>query len=93
MKAAKEKPRRRADEAAPITYGVAMAILALRDGVASDGQQQMALKWIIAEACQKMEFPYFPDDRDTAFALGRRFVADQITGVFYMDIESLRKDT
>lgn len=92
MKAAKEKPRRSADAAAPITYGVAMALLALRDGVASDGQQKMALQWIIGEACQKMEFPYHDSDRDTVFALGRRFVADQITGVFYMDIESLRKD-
>lgn len=92
MRQAKEAPRRRADQAAPITYGVAMAILALRDGVASDGQQKMALQWIIGEACQRMHFPYHDNDRDTAFALGRRFVADQITGVFYMDIEGLRKE-
>ncbi len=83
-------PRPPADKAGQVTYKVAMAMMALRDGVASPDQQQMALKWILGEACAKLHFPYYPNDRDTAFALGRRFVADQITGLFSMDTNALR---
>lgn len=90
MRKAKELPRPPADKAASVTYRQAMAVVCLRDGVASPEQQQMALQWILGQACAKLHFPYYQTDRDTAFALGRRFVADQITGLFTMDIQALR---
>jgi len=91
MKQVKELPRPPADRAGRVTYKIALAMHALRDGVASQDQQQMALQWILGEACAKMHFPYHGTDRDTAFALGRRFVADQITGLFTIDMKALRE--
>lgn len=81
-----------ADAAAPVTYALALAIRALRDGVASNHQQKIALEWIVGEASGKRHFPYRGSDRDTAFALGRYFVAEQITGLFYVDMATLRRN-
>jgi len=69
---------------------VATAIKALHRGDASEHQQKLALEWIVREACGKAYFPYHPNDRDTAFALGRLFVADLIIGMFNADLSSLR---
>lgn len=79
-----------ASQAAPVTYQVAIALRALRDGTANEGQQKMALEWIVGDAAGKRYFPYHDNERDTSFALGRLFVAEQITGLFYLDIKALR---
>lgn len=79
-----------ASQAAPVTYQVAIAIRALRDGTANEVQQKLALEWIVGDAAGKRYFPYHGTDRDTSFALGRLFVAEQITGLFYLDIKALR---
>lgn len=70
---------------------VAAAIKALHAGEASPYQQQVALTWIVREAGGKAYFPYHPGDRDTAFMLGRLFVADLIVGLFNADLSSLRR--
>lgn len=70
---------------------VAAAIKALHAGEASGHQQQLALQWIVREAGGKAHFPYHPSERDTAFALGRLFVADLIVGLFNADLSSLRR--
>lgn len=80
-----------ATAAAPVTLPVASAIKALHDGTASPHQQQIALQWIVREACGKAHFPYHASERDTAFALGRLFVAEQIVGLFNADLSSLRR--
>jgi hypothetical protein len=80
-----------ADAIAPVSLAVAAAIKALHQGEASSHQQQIALQWIVREAAGKSHFPYHPSDRDTAFALGRYFVADQIIGLFNADLSSLRR--
>lgn len=79
-----------ASQAASVTYAVAIAIRALRDGTANEAQQKLALEWIVGDACNKRHFPYHNNERDTSFALGRLFVAEQITGLFYLDIKALR---
>lgn len=54
------------------------ALRALRDGVASEHQQKLALEYIYA-ACGVSKTAYRPDSaRDTDFALGKQFVAGQI---------------
>lgn len=80
-----------ADEAAPVTYALAIAIRALRDGTATAHQQQAVLEWIVSEASAKRYFPYRGNDRDTAFALGRLFVGEQIVGLLHADLSSLRR--
>lgn len=81
-----------ATDAAPVTLAIASAIKALHDGVATAHQQQIALQWIVRDASGKAQFPYHQTDRDTAFALGRYFVAEQIIGLFNADLSSLRRD-
>lgn len=90
-KALKTLPRLAADAVAPVSLPVAAAIKALHAGEANSHQQQMALQWIVREAAGKAHFPYHASDRDTAFALGRYFVADQIIGLFNADLSSLRR--
>lgn len=80
-----------ANAMAPASAAVASAIKALHNGTAEPHQQQMALQWIVREAGGKAHFPYHPSDRDTAFALGRYFVADLIVGLINADLSSLRR--
>lgn len=56
----------------------ASAIQALVNGVAEPAQQQRAVRWIVEQAAGTYEFNYCATDRDTAFALGRAFVGQQI---------------
>ena len=78
------------DQPAPVPIQIAGAIKAMHRGDASGHQQQIALDWIIREACGKSYFPYHQSDRDTVFALGKLFVADQIVGLINADLSTLR---
>jgi hypothetical protein len=84
-------PAANAVPAAPLA--VAAAFKALHAGEASGHQQQIALQWLVREACGKAHFPYHPSDRDTVFALGRQFVGDLVVGLFNADLSSLRRDS
>ena len=88
----KGAPRPAVDQPPPVPLPVAAAIKALHAGEATAHQQQLALQWIVREAGGKAHFPYQANDRDTAFALGRLFVADLIVGLFNADLSSLRRD-
>ena len=81
-------------EAELFTKYVAYAIKSLAQGVASEGQQMAAIKWIVDVASRARENPYCPgSDRDTAFAAGRSFVGQQILGIVELDgkrLESLK---
>ena len=88
----KTAPLQAARSVAPVSVAIATAVKALHDGTAEPHQQQMALQWIIREAAFKAHFPMQDNDRDTTFALGRQFVADQIIGLFNADLSSLRRD-
>lgn len=64
---------------APYEEADTNAVKALAAGVANDGQQQRALKWIIETLCGTYDLSYRPiSDRDTTFAEGKRFVGMQI---------------
>lgn len=88
----KAAPQRAANAAPEAPAAVAAAIKALHAGEASGHQQQIALQWIVREAGGKAHFPYHQNDRDTAFALGRYFVADLIVGLINADLSSLRRE-
>lgn len=78
------EPRKKATRAAgphiPPEYEVAdaVAIQALINGTAEEWQQKRAMKWIIEQASGMYEFQFYPSDRETAFALGRAMVGQQI---------------
>lgn len=90
--ALKALPPRPADAVPIAPLAVAAAFKALHAGQASGHQQQLALQWLVREACGKAHFPYHGDrTHDTAFALGRLFVADLVVGLFNADLSSLRR--
>lgn len=92
-KALRAAPRLAADAAAPVDLPIVSAVKAMHAGTATAHQQQLALQWIVREAAGKAHFPYHATERDTAFALGRLFVAEQIIGLFNADLSSLRRAT
>lgn len=77
----------------PAPYGLveASALQAMQLGEASAHQQQLVLKWIIEVAAGAYEFQYYPSDRDTAFALGRGFVGQQLVKLLHLNLSSLRR--
>lgn len=76
---------------ADYTLADASAIQALHRGDASADQQQRALRWLIEQASGTYEFQFYPSDRETAFALGRGFVGQQIVKLVKLDLSSLRR--
>lgn len=87
----KALPPPAANEVPAAPLAVAAAFKALHAGEASGHQQQIALQWLVREACGKAHFPYHANDRDTVFALGRQFVGDLVVGFFHADLSSLRR--
>jgi hypothetical protein len=81
-----------ADAVPNAPLAVAAAFKALHTGSANGHQQQIALQWLVREACGKAHFPFYGDrTHDTAFALGRQFVGDLVVGLFNADLSSLRR--
>jgi hypothetical protein len=67
----------------PVPYDdvVTNALKALDAGIASAGQQTVALRWIVEVAAGTYDMSYRPGadgQRDTDFAEGRRFVGNSI---------------
>lgn len=59
--------------------GAIHALQALAAGKASPDQQKYAVRYITTVLGMCNQMTYCPNDRDTAFAEGRRWVAHQIT--------------
>lgn len=96
IKPAKKKPL----TAAPIAQGSTpaafnsqdvAALQALRTGTANDGQQTRALDWILKAACGDGLWPFRESQRETDVALGRQFVAQQIIGLFRINLSALKQ--
>ena len=74
------KKTRAAGPHIPAEYELAdvVSVQACVEGRADEIQQRRAMDWIINQASGMYEFQFYPSDRDTAFALGRGFVGQQI---------------
>lgn len=59
----------------------AHAIQAVIHGEATKEQQIRAMKYIVDTLCGTYEFHYFGNEGDTAFALGKAFVGQQIVAL------------
>jgi hypothetical protein len=75
----------------PYELADASALQAMQRGEATPDQQARALKWLIERAAGAYEFNYYPSDRDTAFALGRAFVGQQVVKLLKVNVSSLRR--
>lgn len=91
---ASKKPTLAAGPHIPASYETAdaVALQALQLGTASADQQKRALDWLIKRAACTYEFHYYPSDRDTAFALGRAFVGQQVVKLLTLNTMSLRRE-
>lgn len=69
----------------------ASAFQALQRGDATPDQQKRALDWLITKGAGAYQFHYYPSDRDTAFALGRGFVGQQIVKLLALNLMTLRR--
>lgn len=63
---------------APVTIAEVVALQALSQGIADAEQQKRALDWILFKACDFHGISFRESERDTSFAEGKRFVAQQI---------------
>jgi len=81
----------RPDDAIDAEPADAHALRALHNGTASPEQQKRALGWILTRGCEVGGMPWWPSDRETAFALGRLFVGKQIGRLLICDLKSLRR--
>lgn len=84
-----ERPPRKKPIASylPPEYDVAdvAAFQALHEGEATPEQQKRALDWLITKCAGVYEFHYYPNDRDTSFALGRAFVGQQVVKLLHLN--------
>jgi len=88
-----KKPSRAVGPFIPPEYELAeaSAFQALERGDADEFQQKRALRWLIERAAGTYEFQYYPSERDTAFALGRAFVGQQVVKLLRLNVGQLRK--
>lgn len=73
------------------TSALVMAAQALINGNADEAQQKIFMKWLVKDACGMGNVHYLPNERDTAFVLGRAFVGQQIEGLLIQNISTLRR--
>jgi hypothetical protein len=66
---------------------------ALARGDADEFQQRRALDWIIQKASGMYQFQFYPTDRETAFALGRGFVGQQVVKLTKLNLMNLKEGT
>ena len=79
--------------AVPAEYALAdaTAIQAMATGSADPDQQVRALKWIVEQASGMYQFHYYERSEDTAFALGRAFVGQQVAKMTKLNLSALRR--
>lgn len=59
----------------------AISLQAVAGGYADEHQQRRAMEWIIFKACAFNDVSFRDTDRETSFAEGKRFVAQQINAL------------
>lgn len=67
------------------------ALQAVWAGTATEGQQIKALSFIIDGLCDRSSNQYFESERDTSFALGKKFVGDHIAGAINAKVGKIKE--
>lgn len=67
------------------------AVQAIMRGEADEQQQKRFLTWVVEQAAGTYQFHYYGNERDTAFALGRAFVGQQIVKMTKLNLSALRR--
>jgi hypothetical protein len=74
----------------PTTSNVALAIQSLEKGTASPEQQKFFLDFLIRIGCRTYDTDWFPAERISCFAAGRRYVGQQIVRFINLKIGKLK---
>ena len=56
------------------------AVQAVWAGTANEAQQVLAMTFIIDDLCARSSNQYYDSERETTFALGKKFIGDHIAG-------------
>ena len=77
----------------PAPYDVAdvAALQALEKGIASETQQKRALIYIVQTLAMTYEHTHYPDERNTCFANGRRWVGLQIVKLLRLNLKEIQQ--
>lgn len=75
----------------PVTQEEAWAIKALLVGKATEGEQGIAVRYILGHLSDIQALGYYPDPRDHAFAGGKRFVGHCLLRIGQMDPGKITK--
>lgn len=59
----------------------AVALQAVANGIADEHQQKRVMEWIIYKACDFHGISWRESERESSFAEGKRFVAQQINSL------------
>lgn len=71
----------------------AVAIKALAEGKADEWQQKRALHWIMTVAAMQNGNAFYPESpMETAYAMGRKYVAEQIVGLIKDDLSKFKEE-
>jgi len=73
----------------PTTVAVSAAFKSLEKGVASEAEQKLALDFLIRIGCRTYDTDWFPDERISCFAAGRRYVGQQVVRFINLKIGKL----
>lgn len=87
-----KKPNGAAWYVAAPTRRVTLAIKALAEGNANEGQQKLALEWILKVPCAMDDWAFRPDERETNIALGRQLVGHAILKEVKIDVSKLKEE-
>jgi hypothetical protein len=67
------------------------AIQAVWSGTANESQQMLAISFIVDDLCGRASNQFYPTERDTAFALGKKFVGDHIAGAINANLGKIQE--
>lgn len=56
------------------------ALKSLHAGKATEAEQLLAIEYILTDLCNRTGNQFYPTERETTFAQGRKFVGDHIVG-------------
>lgn len=69
------------------------AIKALWTGSANEGQQKLALTFILETLCNRSGNQFYANERETTFALGKKHVGDHIVGAINAKLGQIEDST
>lgn len=68
-----------------------VAMQALANGKADEFQQKRALNYIIYDLCKLQGVSFYPTERESSFAEGKRFVAQMINAMLTFNARKLEE--